>query len=522
MAEQLRDWPVERFIDEALARLPSPRNPETGEKLWDRGIKLQGNQAAVIKSRARFKQARGGWRAGKSFDAAVALYMDYGWRTSVRDIKDDLYGVIGDSYMMAEEEMRHLHWLFEAAQIPHDFHTPERQSWTIRFPHNGVEFRTMTAADITKIASRAYRGIVLAEGAQLAAEVFTNAKGRVLETRGWILIEGTFEDAGAWFYSIAEDWQKDGAEGETWPLPSWENLVVFPGGREDPAILSYDAGPSALPPDVFLEKLGGEPQRRSDLVMRFADPAIHVRHRFPRQARSFDPELPVTLFGDPGTSHAYGVAAAQFVQPQPGWNNDCWIIDFIYRWGRTAEQIIEEAVARPWSGSVEAIVLDFAARQRNANGPSNVEQWQLGWRQKTGRYIAVIADQVPLAAGYDAHKRLLLNSWPEDEAARRFNPDKKLRRVTSENGPRIFFAPEAAPSLFGGWVDGQRYLGEYNLHKNKKNRDGTVTRDDPIDQDNDAIKALNYGLWNRYGPVGDRTRLFNNLSSMKWEMAYAS
>jgi hypothetical protein len=375
----------------------------------------------------------------------------------------------------------------------------------------------MTAADVTKIASRAYRGMVLAEGAQLAADVYTNAKGRVLETGGWILIEGTFEGDGAWFYQIAEDWQAPGAEGETFPLPSWENLVNFPGGRQDPKILAFEHGESALPPDVFLEKMGGEARKRSDLVMRYADRSVHVRQRYPRLGYSFDPEQPVVLAIDPGIGHAYAVMACQFEKPRPEAALVTIVIDAVYRWGRTAEQVIEECAAKPWARNVSEAVMDFAGTQRRSEGPPNTVQWTMGWRQLCGMPLMIHANPVPLHAGYDVHKRCLLNSWDERDAQLMFNSDKKLTRVTNQDGPKLFISPDAAPCLFGGIVDGQRYLGEYNLHRNKKDRHGTITRDDPVDIDNDAIKALSYILYWRYGAFGDRSQLIG-FDTLPWEL----
>lgn len=518
MPEMLKDWPHPKFMDHALSRLPAPRHPETGERMWERGVRLQGNQERALKSRARYRQVRGGWRAGKSFLASMAVYLDMGWREFERGILDDLYGVIGDSYKMAEEEMRHLHWALESVGIPHEFHTPQNQSWRITFPHKAAEVVTLTAADVTKIASRAYRGLVLAEAAQLTEEAFVNAKGRVLQTRGWVWIEGTFEDAGEWFYRLAEEWDKEEAEGETYPMPTWENQVLFPGGRTDPAILEAER---SLPPDVFMEKLGGEPQKRSDRVMKYADAKVHVRHRFPRLRTSYDPEVPVTLFCDPGTTHAYAVLAVQFAEPHPGWNMDTWVIDAVYRWGRTTEQVVEECAARPWAGNVSEMVMDFAGRQQRSEGPPNIEQWAKGWRQHASRHLFIHADPVPLSAGYDVHNRLLLNAWDEDAAQRLFNHDRKLRRVTSENGPRLWIDPIAAPPLFGGMVDGQRYGGEYNMHRNKKNREGKLIRDVPLDIDNDAIKALNYGLYWRYGAFGDRTKMLS-FGPIPWQMNIAS
>ena len=519
MAEQLRDWADPRFVRAVLKKHPAPKHPETGEPLWDTGIILQGNQSKIINSKARFKQVRGGVRAGKSFIAGLAVYIDLLWRLEVSHRDGDRWGIVGDSYSMAEEEMNHLHRLLDEANIPHTFHTPERQSWKISFPDNTCEVTTLTSADISKIASRAYRGMVMAEAAQQKWDVYGNCRERVLQTRGWVLMEGTFEAAAAWYYSIAEEWQKDGAEGETFPLPSWENLVNFPGGREDPAILTEER---ERPPEVFLERYGGEPQKRSDRAMRYADERVHVRHRYPSLQTSFDPEKPVMLAIDPGAAHAYACLAFQMWEI-PGSDRKpkiAWAIDAIFRWGRTAEQIIEEAAARPWAMNVQEAVMDFAGRQVRSEGAPNVEQWVKGWVEKTGHPLSIHANPVPLQAGYDVHHRCLLNAWEEEAAQRTFNHDKRLRNVTNPFGPRIMFDPAAAAPLFGGMVDGQRYLGEYALHRKKKNREGTITSDEYVDVDNDAIKAINYFLYHYFGPHGDRSELIG-FSSIPWQVVTA-
>lgn len=519
MAVKLADYPSPSFIAHLHAKHPAPKGPDrvdlltgeviVGEKLWDHGIRLQGNQKKVIEDRSRFIQAAGGWRAGKSFIGADRIYVDFMWRVGVRGVTDDLWGVLADSYSMAQEEMRHLDRLLTEADIPHDFKTPENASWKISFPAWTAEIVTLTASDVTKIASRPYRAIVFAEAAQSIFQAFENAVGRVSQTRGWVLLEGTFENTkGPWYAQMAESWAKPGAMGVFYSLPSWENLVVYPGGRDDPEILDRER---TMSPSAFLEKYGGEPTKRSDLMMPYASERHHVAHRYPNLGISYDPERPVILFSDPGTTHAYSVLAVQM------WENVVWVIDAVYRWGRTADQIIAECSAKPWAANVESAVMDFAARQHRAEGPPIVEQWQTGWRKHVGQTLYIHAEPVPLHAGYDIHRRALLNSWPEDEAQLMFNHDKKLRQVTDPTGPRIMFSPDAREPLFGGMVDGVAYAGEYNLHRNKKNREGTITSDDPIPVDDDAVKAINYGLvwWFNHSGEGHK-RQFGG--SIPWEM----
>lgn len=522
VAEKLVDWAPAKFISHVLGKHPAPKGPDRvnletgevliGEKLWESGIRLQGNQRALIEDATRFIQAGGGWRGGKSYVGAMRIYVDFMWRRGVRGVKDDLWGVLADSYSMAQEEMRHLDRLLSEAGIPHEFRTPEFASWHITFPDSDCEVVTLTASDVTKIASRPYRGIVIAEAAQTVREAWVNAQGRVGETRGWILLEGTFESAkGAWYAQQALAWSKPDAIGVFYSLPSWENLVVYPGGREDPEILSAE---KRFSPEEFAEKYAGLPTKRSDLVMRYANDRFHIAHRYPSLRRSYDPDQPVFLWSDPGTSHAYATFAVQF------WGNVAWVVDAVYRWDRTAEDIIAECAARPWAPNVELAVMDFAARQRNANGPAVVEQWTNGWRRHVGRSLWVETQPVPLAAGYDIHRRALLNSWPEEDAQRSFNADGTRHVVVDPEGPRLMFAPEAAAPLFGGLVDGREYAGEYNLHRNRKNREGAVVGDDPIPIDDDAIKAISYGLYWHFGVTGLKPRALG-VESVQWEMSVA-
>ena len=137
--------------------------------------------------------------------------------------------------------------------------------------------------------------------------------------------------------------------------------------------------------------------------------------------------------------------------------------------------------------------MDFAARQRRSEGPPVVEQWAKEWATVMGRPLPIHADPVPLAAGYDTHKVALRNAWPEEEAAANFNWDGKMTygSLTDPAGPRLYIDPDVAPIFFGGQVDDREYGGEYYLHKNRvSGRDGSITSDEPIDRDNDAIKAM--------------------------------
>ena len=531
MAAKLADRYPWGFAEHVLSKLPAPVGPDSidpetdefipGRPLWEGGgMRFFGAQLEAMRCEARFVVDAGGVRSGKSLRGAVRILLDYLWRTNVRGIKTDEWWVVADSYEMCEEEMNHLHRMLDSLGIPHTFRSPENGSWAITFPHNECEISTKTAKDITKIASKSKRGVVIAEANQTSEGAKRACQERVSQSRGWVVLEGTFESAekGPWYSQLWEDWQKPGAEGVSFSVPTWENLAVYPLGRDDPEIRERELN---MAPDLFLERYGGQPIRRSDSVMKYADEKFHVAHRYPRLGMSFDPERPVWLFSDPGTSHAYAVAAVQFwrgarpqdmsayvisgdyEEPIESYEaNVVWVIDAIYRWGRTAADIIEECAAREWAPNVQGIVMDIAGRQRNANGPAVIEQWATHWLRLTRQQIEIITQPVPLPSGYDIHRTALLNSWPEVEAQRVWNADKRVRQVTNPDGPRLMISPDASAPLFGGMVDGQRYAGEYNLHRHRKAPDGSIIADDPVDRDNDMIKALNYGLFWYFGSAG--------------------
>src|SRR5258708_16059406 len=65
----------------------------------------------------------------------------------------------------------------------------------------------------------------------------------------------------------------DGKSWQSWGVPSWENKIVFPGGREDPAILELE---ESLSPDEFKLKVCCEIARPQELVFADFDKRLHV------------------------------------------------------------------------------------------------------------------------------------------------------------------------------------------------------------------------------------------------------
>lgn len=522
MPEPLADWILPEIALEILSNMPAPRSPSTGEALWESGIRLHGAQREALLDAIRHKKLDGGIRFGKSYLPALAVFIDSIWRFKFRRVPNDLWGFVGDAYSQTEPEMEHLARFYEEAGLPFKFEQPKGMQWAITFPYSKQRIQTLTSSDITKIAGKPYRGIVMTEANQQVPEVRQQCRLRVAETRGWTMMSGTFENSkGPWYAQLTEEWNKPDAIGKVYICPSWDNPVAFPGGRMDPEIISME---NELAPAIFMEKVGGIPQSPSDVVFPEARFSYHVKDRFPALHKSFDPELPVYLAIDPGSTHACAVLAiqigytpefrAEVENAKLATGNVIWVIDSIYRWNRETEQLVQEAASRPWAKNVQEAVMDFAGKQRNANGKPVIEQWAKFWRARMGSPLAIHANPVPLEPAYSIHKRALLNGWPEEHAQLMFNRDGAIRsKVANPAGPQIYYAPQAAAPFFGGQVDDQKWAGEYSLHRNHRNKQGLIDRVDPVPLYDDGIKALQYFLYWYFKVSRQGHRYFGRVST---------
>ena len=80
-------------------------------------------------------------------------------------------------------------------------------------------------------------------------------------------------------------------------------------------------------------------------------------------------------------------------------------------------------------------------------------------------------------------------------------------------------------AFFGPSVDGKAFVGEYRMHRNKKNNQGFFIKDEPVDMYNDAIKALNYGLYWHFGASDVKHELYklweHGAPDIEWRVSYA-
>ena len=409
------------------------------------------------------------------------------------------WAVVGPDYVQSRPEMLFLNAMCQQVGLEVKASFPLSGAWRLSFP--GIPnclVETKTSKDLTALAGVPYRGMVIAEAGKHAEGVLNTCRERVNEDFGWVFLCGTFEESkGPWYSRLAREWESPESVGQSWYSPSWENPVTYPLGRQDPRIV---AEAREMPPEVFNERYGGRPQRPSRLLMKYADPKFHIRRRFGPDDSSYDPEQPVYLAIDPGIANAFSVAACQFDE------NTTWVIDCVHRWGRTVNQIVGECTRKPWASNVTDVIIDVAGNARRPEGDPVSKSWRRIWEEQMDAKLSFHSSRVSVDDGYEIHNTALFNAWPVKEANEQWNSNGEIPQdqIVDANGPRLFYDPMAAPPAFGGMVDGRKYAGEYNLHQKRVDMSGQVLSDKPIQRDCDLIKAMNYLLWWRYGPAGNR------------------
>lgn len=419
-------------------------------------------QWPIHESPARVKMFSGGERAGKSCTAGMFVL------PRLPDTR--LIWIVARDYNLARPEFEYIY----NALAPHGFvksvSMPSGQSarWWMRLATD-TEVFTVTAADEVKLAARAPDGIIMAEAAQQSYDIYLRLRRRLAERRGWLLMEGTFESSEDWYADLWETWRNGGPEGEqSFSLPSWSNLAVFPGGYDDPEI---QLQLRVLGEALFQERFGGIPSTPSTVVFPEFSYARHVG------LAAFDPEKPVEVCVDPGYNGAYAVLAVQY------YGGVVRVIDEIYVQRQGVREVIKEARDRPWARQVRpwaAGVIDIAGTQHQGM-QSHAELWALP-RRKGGAGWTLQSQFVPVEDGIERLRSFLIDP--------------------STGEPRLLYNSE----------DTKSSQLEYKRYKYPTAKDGRPQREKPVDRDNHAIKALTYWLATRFGLTPARKRRSYDLS----------
>ena len=401
------------------------------------------------------------------------------WRILVKkqrqrdnDDRPIIVWLVSDKYENSDREYVYLEALFRHTDELAFASQASRQKAREIILKDGTNIRTLTSTDITNIGRERPDIIVGCEAAQLGVDVVDRLRARRGVGKGYLILTGTLESSFGWYAQLHRQWARDTTGTYAgFFAPTWENSIIFPGGRNDPAILKIEQD---LPRRVFLERYAAEVQTPPRYV--FGDtfnPDLHVAPPDSDKA-AFREDEPVHLGIDPGYEHAHAVVAVQHPKGE-----HIRVIDEVYEKAWSIQRMIEEVKLRPWFKNVELAVIDFAGTQHKNSAETPPMQI---WRNlcpdievRTTLTLNGRPGAVPVMAG--VHKLWQL-----------FEPTV----IAGQLLPRIVISSDCHGLLSEVGYEVSPLTGHENVYSWSMNSDGDLLTDVPKDLYNDGIKALTY------------------------------
>lgn len=192
------------------------------------------------------------------------------------------YWIVGPEYSDSEKEFRVLWGDITRLGMPMDkpgsYNNIDSGQMSLSLWDGKFQVHAKSAKYPQNLVGEGLRGAILAEAAKLRPSIWPKfIRPMLADTRGWALLSSTPEGKN-WFYDA---WMRgtggENNEADEWwsmRMPSWSNDVLFPGGREDPEILSMEAD---LTEEAFNQEVGAEFNDYVGRVFKDFDEETHVR-----------------------------------------------------------------------------------------------------------------------------------------------------------------------------------------------------------------------------------------------------
>jgi len=427
--------------------------PKLRDYLYEKvGFAPTDEQVAILESPYRFNLVAGGEQAGKSMVASKYLLGRF-----METEEPGLYWLVAADYERTRAEFEYLVQDFATLGILKQASKRVDPGYIVLA--DGTRIETKSAKDPRTLAMRAPHGILGCEASQLDMETFFRLRGRCAPKRGWMFLSGTFEGSLGWYPQMFTAWAAGAdPEARAYSLPSWTNKYLYPGGREDPEIQRLKEVASD---DFYMERIEGKPSPPKGLVFPEFRPDAHVVDV------EYVPDVPVHLWMDPGYAGGYAVEVVQVQGEQ------IQVIDEIYEVGLVTDEIIDIAKSRPWWPDVKFGVIDIAGNQHQAMAaPAEV------WLEQAGLYLS--SQKVKINEGTER-----LKGW--------------LKIDPRTHAPRIVFSPKCIGIMSEFGMAPNPFDGQTRAYRWKTDREGNIVGDTPEDKYNHGVKAIIYGLIDRFG-----------------------
>ena len=430
------------------------------------GLDLHPLQAQIAACLKRFILTVGGEQSGKSWLAAAILLL----RHLEQEESNLLYWLVGADYSQTEREFTYIADGFDALGMlvkGVKGRSARVDPGRIRLI-DGTRIETKSATDARRLTRESPNGIIVCEASLCGVETWERVQGRATPRSAWVFMSGTFEkEFGPWFRNLSNAWKSGADDRQSFSLPTWTNLTLFPGGRNDPKILDLEEHSSD---EYFMERIGGEAVPPRGIVFPEFRVDLHIRDVNWRK------DEPVYLWEDPGYGRENGAHAVYAVHIRSDEQPEVEVFAEIYERGKTTEEIIDIIVNDRiwWKAAEKHLVSDPYYKDAHHSMNSVGEQWLT----QTGL----------VAYGERTHVA------PRNERLKGFlKPDPIFRE------PRIVFSPRCVGILSEFGVRENPFDGQMHPYRYKMDRDGTPYGDNPKDEFNHGIDAVTNGLVEHFG-----------------------
>lgn len=272
------------------------------ERVWEQiGYEPHAGQRAVHVSPARHKAVSAGRRFGKSIIGGHELIPE---ALKTYTMLDELkatgkrreFWIVGPEYTDSEKEFRVFYAVCERLGLPFDkpgtYYNAESGDMVVSLWGGKFIVHGKSAKYPATLVGEGLAGVILAEAAKLKSVVWTKyLRPTLADTRGWSLHTSTPEGKN-WFYDLWRRGQDPAyPDWESWRMPSWANLRIFPEGRKDPEILDMAAD---MTPERFNQEIGALFTEFVGRVFPNFEEELHVT------SLQYNPTLPTYLATDYG------------------------------------------------------------------------------------------------------------------------------------------------------------------------------------------------------------------------------
>jgi hypothetical protein len=312
----------------------------------------------------------------------------------------------------------------------------------------GWDVQCRSAAHPETLVGEGLDWVLLVEAGRLKRTMFTQyVRPALSDKRGWSLMTGVPEIATDqsllyWGYTRGQDAHR--LPWSSFKMPSWTNLIVFPGGRNDPEILEAEED---LTEDEFARQYGGEFVEKIGRVIQEWDDDVHLANL------KYNPNWPLYGAVDYGYTNPF-----VWLWIQVDEFDNVYILGEHYITQKDTDDICKETLmTHPLAGQVVAFYPDPAEPDDTATIVKNTH-WPA--RMNTGGDLKTRLSLIR------THMKLRYPHLPDD------HPDNKARLLVDRSCTRL------------AWEMREGY--RWPEHKSDVRSDSEV----PLDKDNHGPEAL--------------------------------